>query len=182
MQKFFVSISAIFAAVPGFAIMWQGIGIPPEQNFLFGGVIETIGSLSLVLLWMNRAKIKKIKSNIILRFSILFAVLSICALVTYLFLYNLCVISHPTNHTVFFPLWTTGELNEMIANSGGRWAALDEYGWFGVYSEVQKSPSWILSLTVAILLFFYQSIFTGLTVAFGLVGFHKGLILAKSVG
>jgi multisubunit Na+/H+ antiporter MnhB subunit len=174
MRKLFLSVSGVFGAVPGFAIMWKGIWTPPGYSFLFGGVIEALGSLALILLWMNRAKIKAIRPRRIIKSAIALAVASFVALIVYLALFNLCVISHPTHHLVFFPLWTSGELASLVTKAGGRWNALDTYGYFGVYGATQKMPFYALPLTAAALLFFYQSIFTTLTIAFGLVGYHEG--------
>jgi hypothetical protein len=174
MKKLFLAVSASFAAIPGFAVMWKGIGTPPDYSFLFGGVIEAFGSLALILLWMNRVKIKKAKSERIVRSAIILGVASFLSLVVYLALFNLCVVSHPTHHTVFFPLWTSGDLSKLVSNAGGRWAALDKFGHFGIYSAVNKMPFYALPVTSAVLLFFYQSVFATLAVAFGLVGFHKG--------
>src|SRR5229473_8121541 len=174
MRKLFLGISGAFGAVPGFAIMWKGIWTPPDYGFLFGGAIEAFGSLALILLWMNRVKVKAVKPGKIVKSAIILGVASFIVLIVYLALFNLCVISHPTHHTVFFPLWTSGELGSLVTKAGGRWNALDRYGYFGVYSAVQNMPFYALPVTSAILLFFYQSIFTTLTIAFGLVGYHKG--------
>lgn len=174
MNKLFLGISGLFASVPGFTIMWKGIGTPPGYSFLFGGAIEAFGSLALILLWMNRVKIKAIKPRKVVISAIILGVASFVSLVVYLTLHNLCVVSHPTHHTVFFPLWTTGELATLVARAGGRWSALDRYGYFGVFGAIKKMPFYALPVTAAVLLFFYQSIFTTLAIAFGLVGFHKG--------
>jgi hypothetical protein len=180
MKKFFLGISGVFGAVPGFAVMWKGILTPPDYGFLFGGVIEAFGSLALILLWMNREKIKAMEPRKVVKSAIILGVVSFIALIVYLALFNLCVISHPTHHTVFFPLWTSGELNTLVTKAGGRWNALDRYGYFGVYSAVQNMPFYALPVTSAILLFFYQPIFTALAIAFGLVGYHKGMTIEEA--
>jgi hypothetical protein len=174
MKKLYLAISGVFAALPGFAIMWKGIGTPPDNGFLFGGVIEACGSLALILLWMNRVKIKRIEPRKIVKSTIILGAAGLLIIPVYLSLFNLCVISHPTHHTVYFPLWASGELDALVTKAGGRWSALDRYGYFGVYSAVQRMPFYALPVTSGILLFFYQSIFTTLAIAFGLVGFHKG--------
>ena len=182
MNKLFLGISGLFASVPGFTIMWKGIGTPPGYSFLFGGTIEAFGSLALILLWMNRAKLKAIKPRKVVTSSIILGVASFVALVVYLALFNLCVVSHPTHHTVFFPLWTSGELAILVAKAGGRWSALDRYGYFGIYDAIKKMPFYALPFTAAVLLFVYQSIFTTLATAFGLVGFHKGKKIEEEAG
>jgi hypothetical protein len=173
MNKVFLAISGLFAAIPGFAIMWKGIGTPPDYTFLFGGVVEAFGCLSLLLLWMNRVKIRKIESRKIVKAAIILGLSGFISIITYIILFNVCVVSHPTNHTVFFPLWLSGQLENMVTMAGGRWAALDYFGWFGIYQATQNTPV-ALALTAAILLFVYQAIFSTLAIAFGLVGFHKG--------
>ncbi|HKO97013.1 MAG TPA: hypothetical protein VJU86_08480 [Pyrinomonadaceae bacterium] len=173
MKNFFLALSGSFAAIPGVAIMVKGIGTPPGYAFMFGGIIEAFGSLALILLWLHRDKIQRIKPRRITKVSIILASVSFLSLVLYIVLFKLCVVSHPTHHTVLFPLWTSGELAKLVSAAGGRWAALDEFGWFGVYGAVEKMPSYAVPVTVAALLVCYQSVFTTLTIAFGLPGFHQ---------
>jgi len=177
MKKLYLAVSGIFAVIPGFAIMWKGIATPPGSgySFLFGGVIEAFGSLALILLWMYQVKIKNFKPLTIFKSSIALGVTSFIFIILYIILYNHCIVTHePNDAMVFFPLWTSGELEKLVAKAGGRWAALERYGYYSVYSAALSMPSYVLSLTVGILLFCYQSIFTSLTIAFGLVGLHKG--------
>jgi len=74
-------------------------------------------------------------------------------------------------------LWTSGELRNLVSSAGGRWAALDEFGWFGVYTAVRNMPPYALPITVAVLLICYQGVFTSLTMAFGLLGVHRSSTL-----
>ena len=115
MRKLFLAVSGMFAAVPGFAIMWKGIGTPPTYAFMFGGVIEAFGSLTLLLLWMNRAKIKAGKPKTIVVTTAVLGIVGFISLITYLALSSLCIISHPQHHVVFFPLWSSGDLSVLIA-------------------------------------------------------------------
>lgn len=174
MRRLFLAVSGMFAAVPGFAIMWKGIGTPPDYGFMFGGVIEAFGSLTLILLWMNRAKIKAGKPKTIIVTTIVLGIASFISLTTYLVLYSFCIISHPQHHIVFFPLWSSGDLSILITEAGGRYKALDQFGYSSVYGAVQDMPFYAIPVTAAVLLFFYQAIFTPLAAAFSLVGFHKG--------
>jgi hypothetical protein len=174
MKKLFLAASGLFAAVPGFAVMWKGIGTPPDYGYLFGGVIETFGSLSLIILWANKNKIKRLPTKKITKLAIKLGVLAFLFLAFYILLYEYCVKSHPTHDTVFYPLWTTGRVSELIANAGGRWEALDRYGYWPIYNGINAMPAYAIVITISILLFVYQAIFTALSIAFGLVGFHKG--------
>lgn len=174
MKKLFLAASGLFAAVPGFAVMWKGIGTPPDYEYLFGGIIETFGSLSLMILWANKNKIKRLPTKKITRLAIRLSVLAFLFLVSYIFLYNYCVKSHPTHDTVFYPLWTTGDVSKWITQAGGRWNALNKYGYTSISSGINAMPAYAIVITVSIFLFVYQAIFTTLSIAFGLVGFHKG--------
>jgi hypothetical protein len=173
-KKLFLAASALFAAVPGFAVMWKGIGTPPDYAYLFGGVIEAFGSLSLIILWANKNKIKRLSTKRITKLAIRLGVLAFLFLVLYIFLYSYCVKAHPTHDTVFYPLWTSGRLAELVKRAGGRWEALDKYGFWPIYNGINAMPTYARVITVSILLFVYQAIFSTLSLAFGLVGFHKG--------
>ena len=174
MKKLFLAASGLFAAIPGIAVIGKGIGTPPNYEILFGGVIEAFGTLSLLVLWANRNKLKKIKTPRITKLVIRLGVLSFISLIIYIGLFKYCVISHPTHDTAYFPLWTSGELAKYVERTGGRWAALERYGIYPIESAIQKMPPYAIIITTALLLFMYQMIFTSLTVAFGLLGFHKG--------
>lgn len=173
MKTLYVALSALFGATPGFVVMWTGIRTPPDYNYLFGGVIQAVGCLALVLLWMNRVRIRRIDPKKVTRNAIVLGICAFLSIAVYLFLFNLCVVSHSTNKTVFFPLWTTGDLAVLIEDAGGRWKVLDLHGFTGIQNEIDALPFYLMPLTVVILLFVYQAIFTTFTIAFGLVGFHK---------
>lgn len=156
--------------------MWKGIGVPPDYGLLFGGLIESIGVATVIILMVNRKRIKKLTDRALTQMAIRLVISAVFCLGIYLFLLQVCVVHHPTHGTVYFPLWTTGRINQIISKTGGRYAALDRYGNHSINTEVQKMPAYsvAIAVTTVLLLFLYQSIFTLLTVAFGLLGFHQG--------
>jgi predicted permease len=179
LKKFFVATAAAAGAVPGATILATGVGTPPETKVLFGGVMEAIGALSLLLLWVNRDKIKKLRSRKITRLSITLAFLFVVCLGVYIILLRICVVTIPLAsqgqqvEAVYFPIWTSGDLGEMVHRSGSREAAVHNYGPDGVHNAIRKMPSFALPATSVILLLTYQAPFTFLTIAFGLLAIHQ---------
>lgn len=174
MKKLFLAASALFAAVPGLMVISKGVGTPPDYEYLFGGVIEAFGTLSLLILWVNKNKLKEITPSRITKLAITLGTISFLSLIIYIALFKFCVVSHPTHYTAYYPLWTSGEIAKYVERTGGRWAALDRYGIYPIESAIHKMPPYAIPVTTAVLLFLYQMIFTSLTIAFGLIGFHKG--------
>ena len=176
MKKLFLAASGLFSAVPGLTIIWKGIGTPPGYAVLFGGIIEAFGALSLVILMVNKAKLKRLSSRKATKFAIALSISCFLSLIIYLFLFNLCVVDHPTHGTVYYPVWSSGHLSELIQRTGSRYAALDRYGSYPLTKAIQQMPGhpFPLIVTTALLLSVYQAIFTTLATAFGILGFHKG--------
>ena len=81
MKKLFLAASGLFAAVPGLMIISKSIGTPPSYEHLFGGVIEAFGVLSLLILLVNKNKLKKVKPERITRLAIILGVTSFVSLI-----------------------------------------------------------------------------------------------------
>lgn len=174
MKKLFLSVSGVFGVIPGVTILLSGLLVPPGKKLLFGGVVEAFGALTLIILWVNKDKLAKFSSTKATKWSIVFGILFFIFLVIYLLLNSFCVVQHETETrgTVYYPLWTSGDLTEMVKEAEGRYAALDMYGRDAVIEETHKSEI-SLVLTTIILLFVYQAVFSTLTTAFGILGFRK---------
>lgn len=174
MKKLFIGASGLFGAIPGLAVIWKGIGSPPQYELLFGGVIEAFGVLSIIILWTNRKKLKAIPASKATNLAIILGVACFVFLVTYISLVTLCIVKHPTHGTVYYPLWTSGRIAELVTRAGGRWAALDKYGNYAIVSAINQMPVYVMMITTGLFLFVYQAIFTTLTLAFGALGFRAG--------
>ena len=155
--------------------MRSGLGVPPEKgyNLIFGGLIEAIGVVVLLILWINRGKLQKLTVRRVTRIVVGLIITLICFLLIYLSLFKFCVVTHDPRGTVYYPLWTTGEVTEMIEHTGGRWAAIDSYGRYAAYSGVEKMGPFPALLTTTTLLFLYLGIFTTLTLALGILVFYE---------
>lgn len=173
MKKLFIGVAAAFASIPGVAILLKGLGTPPHYETIFGGTIEAFGTLSLLVLWLNKGKLKKIPYSKVTKWAVALAIVSLISMLAYIGLFKYCVISHPTHDTAYFPLWTSGDIARYVEKAGGRWAALDRYGIFAVESAIQRMPTYAIVITTIVLLLVYQIAFTSLTLAFGLLGFRR---------
>ena len=80
----------------------------------------------------------------------------------------------------YYPIWLIGDVERMVDRAGSRGAAIDRYGPAPVNENIEKMGTTPLAVTSIILLLLYQGIFTSLTLAFGLVGFHMGVPLFRN--
>jgi|GEM_PF-2192617 len=178
-KTLFLAASGMLASIPGLAIMLKGIGTPPGEEIMFGGIVEAFGALSLLVLWINRGRLRRIARKRITNWTIWLAVIFLLCLSSYVFLFKHCVVHHPTHQTVYYPLWTSGHISEIIDRTGGRYQALDKYGNHSINTAIHEMPQYALAsaVTTALLIFLYQGFCTSLTVVFGLLGFHGGATL-----
>lgn len=177
MKKIFLAASGVFGAIPGLVIIQTGLGTPPGYNLLFGGVVEAFGALTIIILWVNRRKLEKFNYRKATKYALIFTLLCFVFLAVYIALFNHSVINNKARGTAYYPLWTSGEIAEMVTAAGGRNAAIDEYGIMEVREAIFKMPSLVLTLTTVLHLIFYQAVFTSLALAFGVLGFQKDLVL-----
>jgi|WetSurMetagenome_2_1015567.scaffolds.fasta_scaffold371903_1 hypothetical protein len=173
MKKLFISASCVFGVIPGIAVIKSGLGAPPGYDILFGGIIETLGALSILVLWLNKNRIIKIALHKKNKIVYILGILSFLFIINYLFIFNHCVIRDENRGTLYFPLWTSGELSEMIEKQGTRQNVIIKYGIDSVRDAINKMSDTALTFTTVILLFFYQLIFTSLTIVFGILGLYQ---------
>lgn len=162
--------SGVFAVVPGITVMISEVGVPPDSSkALFAGIIEALGVITLMLLWLNRKSIIRQSSKTVTKRAILGVVLFIISLFSYIFLYGILVEEVFKSTPVFFPLWENGELKELLSEYGSRSALIKEFGRDDIFELIQQSSKVPLLLTTILFLFIYQLIFVSLTFSFGLL-------------
>jgi hypothetical protein len=173
MKRIFLSVSGLFGAIPGLAIIASGIGVPPSYKALFGGVIEAFGALALLLLWANRERLRWMPSSRLTRIVALMGGVSLSLIIAYVIMFNSCVITHQRGDA-YFPIYSSGDLAVMVERGRSREGAIDRYGVDAVREAIRQMGAFPLALTTAALLLVYQGIFTSLTIAFGLAGLVIG--------
>lgn len=173
MKKLLLAAAGIFSAIPGLAIIQIGVGAPPGYKVLFGGVIEAFGTVSLLLLWVNRKRIKRYTARRVTRQATALVMGCFICIAFYISLFSFCVVEHRRG-TAYYPLWTSGKIADMVVRAGSRRAAIEKYGIAAVVQAIDEMPSISLALTTVTLLFVYQGIFTTLSIMFGLLGFYEG--------
>jgi|KBSSwiStaDraftv2_1062776.scaffolds.fasta_scaffold307866_2 hypothetical protein len=181
MKALFVSAAAVFAAVPGLGVIASGLGTPPgtEYRLLFGGVIEGFGALALIILWVNQKKLQRKAKRKITRAAIILGIASFVFISAYVMLFRYTVVTIDKGQA-YYPIWLTGDVQRRVDRAGSRAAAIDRYGPAPVNEDIDKMGTTPLAVTSIILLLLYQGIFTSLTLAFGLVGFHMGVPLFRN--
>lgn len=176
MKKLFLALAGAAGAIPGIAVWQSGLGTPPGEfnGRLFGGVVEAFGAASLLLLWVNRVRLRSLPKRTVTKLSVYMILLCFVLLAVYIWLFGLTVVKHEFRGTVFYPLWTSGELAKIVkAAANSRYYAIEKYGIDAVIEAIQKMPSWSLAVTTIVLLFVYQAIFSTLTIAFGMLGIQE---------
>lgn len=172
MKALLISVAGIFAAIPGLLILASGLGVPPGRTGLFGGAIEAFGSLVLLLLWLNAGKLKRMSARAATRSSVVMGISALCVFALYIFLFSLTVQTHAMRGTAYFPLWTTGTLQQMVDRAGSRAAAIERYGIDAVQLAIDQMSPAPLAVTTILMLALYVLAFTLLTAAFGIPGFR----------
>jgi hypothetical protein len=170
MKQLLTATAALFGLLPGIAIIRSGLGVPPGRGreLLYGGVIEAIGIITLLVLKINSSAIKEFSRSVITMSTAVTAALALCALLLYTSLFGHCVVTQEPRGTVFFPLWTSGEIDEIVTRAGGRAAAIEAYGRYAIYDAVERSGDLPVIITDASLLTIYVALFTLLTLASGI--------------
>ncbi|WP_373492649.1 hypothetical protein [Aquiflexum sp.] len=169
--EIYKSASAAFGLLPGIAILITNLGVPPDTSrYLFAGIVEAMGILTLLLLWTNKASIKKIRATKISKRAIISAVLFLLCLFLYLFLYGQYVVKVPHSDPLLFPFWPQGELYSGLIQHGSSYELIQNWGRDDVYKVIQSSSSASLQFTVLILLLVYVLVFVAITYAFGILG------------
>ncbi len=169
--KIFSSISATFALLPGVTILITKLGVPPgASQVVFGAVIESVCVLVLLLLWVNRQRIRQWSFAQITKYTVILGVSFVFMFVSYLFLYGYYVEEVPYTEDLLFPVWSGGELKEGLQMYGSQLRLVEAWGRDDVFKVIQSSSSISIQLTIIIFLLNYLGIFATLTVGFGILG------------
>jgi hypothetical protein len=181
MKKVFLAASGAFGSIPGITVLMTGLLVPPGQNIIFGSIVEILGVLTILILWVNKGKIERWSQKRVTKWSIGLGIGFVFCLVFYFLLFSEVVVKatdpiyadQPDSlKTVFFPFWLTGDLAKRVEQEGSRIAVVNKYGPQPIRKAVDSMPnsSNYKAWTTAILVFLYQGVFTLLTVTFGILG------------
>jgi len=179
MRKSFAAFAVIISVVPGVLIMLVGIGPEPENwSTLVGTLVIAAGLLSLLVLFASRTRLEKRARAGAGKYATLLVILAVALLVIFFPLFRKSFVTHREHGTVFFPLWTTGQVKELTERTGGRYQLLDKYGNTSVAQLVRLMPhyEWAIVGTTALLLMLYQGAISALSSSFLLLGFDKARI------
>lgn len=171
LKSFFTTASGVFAVIPGLGILLTNIGVPPDTSkYLFAGVIESLGVLTLLLISVNTPRLKKLDSKKTTTVTLAAICVFICALFAYLFMFDYLVIEVSGSQPLFFPLWPAGELKEGLTLAGSKVELIRQWGRDDVSKVISASSPVPLAITKLIFLFIYQLLFVALTFSFGILG------------
>jgi hypothetical protein len=179
MRKLFLAASGLFAAIPGLAVLLNGAGLPPGQSALFGGALEAFGALTLLLLWANKSRVRRLKQTTVTKYTLLLAGGAFISLCVYVILIALYVAKAPGRTPVLFPLVSSDSIAALVESAGSRDATLLSDGSAEVWRIIHKTAPIGLAVTTAVLLLLCLAAFVPLTAAFGLVGIKSGADLVE---
>lgn len=179
MKRLFATLSAILAVTPGLTIILLGIGVPPQSKGLLGGITEAIGGIVLLIVYVNRKRIVRLSKSKLNRAVGMLILISICSVGLYILLLKHCVIIHPTHHSIYFPIVTTGRMAQIIDSVGSRYRALDIYGHHSISTEMLSMPAYgfLISLTTLLFVLLQQGIANTLVAAFALLATYEHMPL-----
>jgi len=176
MKKLFFTLSGLFTAVPGLLTMRRSLPVPQGYAVLFGGVLQATGCLGLLLLWLNRSKLKKLRAATLTRATILCLLLFGVCLSGYVYALRVCDVTVHIKQEgdvyAFYPLWPSGTLAQLVAETGSRQEALMERR-DGVVRLIAEAP-FATTTSLLLLLWLYALALSSLVVAFGVAGFGSG--------
>jgi len=155
LKTLFTTVSGIFAVIPGITVLMSNLGVPPNTSkFLFAGTIESLGVLTLLLLWLNKEKIVSWSVYKITKLCVVSIIVFFISFVAYLFLFGWLVVPVDNTESLFFPLWSNGELQRGLAEFGGSKSELiRQWGRDDVYKVIQDSSTAPLLWTTILFLF-----------------------------
>jgi hypothetical protein len=168
MRQIFLAASSAFACIPGLGAILTGFGAPPNAGAWFGGVATTMGVFTIILIMLNSERLSAHSMQAITKVSILLLIAGIILCAIYTLLFDWCIVNHLAYGSVVYPLWTSGDLAQMVDRAGGRWNALDRYGAYGVDAAIRRSSSSVWALTVATFIVCYSAMIVSLTAALAL--------------
>ena len=165
------SVTLLLSVIPGFLILKKSLGVPVEYfEQLCFGVVEAAGCLAILIIYNQRQKIGLWTSRNITRITLFTFTMFLIGLITYIFLFSYCIIdTPPPSGKGFLPLISTTELDNEIANAGGKFEFVKKWQTDGVMTIVQKTASFQLTLTLVIFLLLYVITLVYLVTSFALI-------------
>ncbi|QEC79896.1 hypothetical protein [Mucilaginibacter ginsenosidivorax] len=163
----------IVGLVPGLTVIKTNIGVPPSfTKEIMGGMVEAVCALIILLIWLNKQKLKTYTNAFYTKQSIICTLLFLLATIGYLQIYKSCTIpkgirSRPTVQ----PLWLSNELKQYLIQKN--MSSLTEYhhGYGAQKTDEiiqEKAPNQLL-LTVIIIYTNFVFLFVFLTCSFAFV-------------
>lgn len=169
--KILSSASGVFGLIPGIAVMITELGVPPNTSkVLFAATIESLGALAILILWLNKNKIKKLSTQAVTKYTVALSIIFIVSFFSYILFFGFFVVEVPNSESLLFPFWPQNELKEGLTEFGSKAELIRNWGRDDVYKMIQRSSSVALQFTKIIFLTVYIAIFICLTLAFGILG------------
>jgi hypothetical protein len=146
------AVACILALAPPVFVWISGFGVPPELRYelIFPAVVGICTILWMLCLWVTGNDASQFRAPV--RSALVLIATALASLMTYIGVFEYCVQRHPTHGTVYFPLWTSGRLSDIVRAAGGRWQALDRYGEYAVQSTIAQMPPFAIAATTTLLL------------------------------
>jgi hypothetical protein len=168
-------LAAAAVLIPGLGAVFAGWQSPPELGAIFGASTLVIGTVILVLLWLNRTLIQRLSPRQLRARAIVLLFLAFVCLTLWLVLFPQCVVEHSARGTAYYPLWLGAQIEQMVTRAGGRLAAIEQYGIAAVQLAIEKMPGIETArpVTTISLLLLFQAQYTLTAAALGVLALAK---------
>ena len=155
MKQVLLVASGILATIPGLAALTGHLPTPPGQEALFAAVAEVLGVSAILILYVQRGRIIKLRAGTVTKIGVALALFFLVGFGLNVWLKNVTVVSEEGRSSVFLPLWPGDELNEMINKAGSSHQALINNGADALIDASHKTP-FSLAVTTVVVLAAYQ--------------------------
>jgi hypothetical protein len=186
LKKYLLGISALVLVIPGYHVLYKdAFYFPPhESKALYYGLVQVSSGITIMLLWLYRARIRKFKENKIVVLSLIFFLLFVISTILFIHFYDKYVLiitpgysDKNSSDTIYYPLCPP----ETLVNSLRMWTSdqspkpkiypkefSQKYGPDS-YREVLRRCDVNFISTKIIFIMLYQLIFVFLVLTFGFI-------------
>jgi len=168
-KKTFQAASAVFAVIPGIAMLTSKGFAPREETTMFGIVLPVVGVATLLIMLLFKKNIAVWSPRYATKFAIVSLFIALVSVSCYYSLYRRCEVKVEGFGTNYFPLLTTGRLSKHITTNFTREKVIRQYQETGVQSLIEEQPLVLRVGTTLLLLFCLAMSCVGLVACFGIL-------------
>lgn len=170
MQGLFKWGKSTFALIPGLLVIFYNLWVPSEiSRWFLGGFMEAVGIFTLFIFYQQRKKLSHEPWTKLRNYGLIYFILFILSLLTYIFIYGLKDIYNSKYDTsILIPFWENNDLQYMLTKTGSTNNAILTYGPEAIRNAINNTK-WSVVITEIIFIVNYILIFEFLILGFGYI-------------